>query len=76
MNPVILANTISILRIIMSLWFCMTNRLTFPKINKADCADEESAYIEKLTKVISDELQKNYDYFSSFDLIINYYDYG
>lgn len=51
-------------------------RYICPKINKADCADEESAYIEKLTKVISDELQKNYDYFSSFDLIINYYDYG
>lgn len=34
------------------------------------------AYISKLSKTISDELKKHYDYFDSFDLLINYYDYG
>ena len=47
-----------------------------PKINKAECLDDETAYAEKLFKVIADELKKHYDFFSSFDLIINYYDYG
>ena len=47
-----------------------------PKINKAECEDNEVAYIAKLSKSISDELKKNYDYFNSFDLIVNYYDNG
>ena len=47
-----------------------------PKINKAECQDNETACVEKLSKVIFDELKKHYDYFHSFDLIINYYDYG
>ena len=47
-----------------------------PKINKAECENNEIAYIKKLSKVISDELRKHYDYFSSFDVIINYYDGG
>ena len=47
-----------------------------PKINKAECEDNEMAYIAKLSKSISDELKKKYDYFNSFDLIVNYYDNG
>ena len=47
-----------------------------PKINKAECEDNEIAYIVKLSKAITDELRKHYEYFSSFDLIINYYDNG
>ena len=47
-----------------------------PKINKAECEDNEIAYTAKLSKTIGDELKKHYDYFSSFDLIINYYDNG
>ncbi|MBP5446692.1 MAG: hypothetical protein J6X95_01105, partial [Treponema sp.] len=47
-----------------------------PKINKAECSSDEMAYISKLSKTISDELKKHYDYFDSFDLLINYYDYG
>ena len=47
-----------------------------PKINKAECENDEQAYIAKLAQVISDELQKHYEYFNSFDLIVNYYDCG
>ena len=47
-----------------------------PKINKAECKSDRIEYIAKLSKVISDELKKHYDYFNSFDLIINYYDNG
>ena len=47
-----------------------------PKINKAECENDEQAYIAKLAQVISDELQKHYEYFNSFDLIVNYYDFG
>lgn len=47
-----------------------------PKINKAECADEELAYIAKLSKTIFDELKRHFEYFSSFDLIIVYYDNG
>ena len=39
-----------------------------PKINKAECEDSEVAYIAKLSKAISDELKKNYEYLNSFDL--------
>lgn len=47
-----------------------------PKINKYECADDEMSYVSKLSKAISDELKKHYEYFNSFDLLINYYDYG
>lgn len=47
-----------------------------PKINKAECEDNEISYISKISKVISDELKRNMDFFNSYDLIINYYDYG
>ena len=60
--------------------FHFTRRLPIryicPKINKSECSDDELEIISKLSKVISDELRKHYDYFKSFDLIINYYDYG
>lgn len=60
--------------------FHFTRRLPIhyicPKINKAECSNDEMAYISKLSKTISDELKKHYDYFDSFDLLINYYDYG
>jgi len=48
-----------------------------PTINQGDC-DEKSkiAYTDKLTKEIANKLRANYDYFSSFDQIIVYYDYG
>ena len=47
-----------------------------PKINKSECNDDILAYIAKLSKTIADELKKHYQYFNSYDLIINYYDYG
>ena len=60
--------------------FHFTRRLPIryicPKINKSECSDDEMEIISKLSKVISYELRNHYDYFKSFDLIINYYDYG
>ncbi len=47
-----------------------------PKINKSECEDTELAYISKLSKVISDELKRNYDYLNMYNLKIVYYDYG
>ena len=47
-----------------------------PKINKADCNDDPMMIFLKLSKKISDELKAQYDYLSSFDLQIVYYDYG
>ena len=47
-----------------------------PRINKAECGNSEIDYIPKLSKAISDELKKHFEYFNSFDLIINYYDNG
>lgn len=46
------------------------------KINKGECEDSEMAYIAKISRAISDELKDNIDFFNSYDLIINYYDYG
>lgn len=46
------------------------------KINKGECEDNEMAYIAKISRAISDELKDNIDFFNSYDLIINYYDYG
>ena len=47
-----------------------------PKINKSECGDDEIEIISKLSKEISSALRNNYDYLKSFDLLINYYDYG
>ena len=47
-----------------------------PKINKAECIDDKMQMFLKLSKTISDELKKHYDYLNSFDLQIVYYDYG
>ncbi|MCQ2591031.1 MAG: DUF3800 domain-containing protein [Treponema sp.] len=46
------------------------------KINKGECEDSEMAYIARISRAISDELKDNIDFFNSYDLIINYYDYG
>lgn len=46
------------------------------KINKKECEDNELSYVAKISKAISNELKNNIDYFSEFDLIINYYDNG
>lgn len=43
------------------------------KINKKECDDNVFAYTAKLAKQISSELKLYFDYFNSFDLIINYY---
>ena len=47
-----------------------------PKINKLKCAPDVHSYIARLSRTISDELKKYLDYLNSFDLLINYYDYG
>lgn len=47
-----------------------------PKVNKAECRDMELDFLQKLSKAISDELKRNYEYLNSFDLQIVYYDYG
>ena len=47
-----------------------------PKVNKAECKNMDVDFITKLSKAISDELKRNYDYLNSFDLQIVYYDYG
>jgi len=46
------------------------------KINKGECEDNEMSYVAKISRSISDELKDNIDFFNSYDLIINYYDYG
>ncbi len=46
------------------------------KIDKGECEDSEIAYIARISRAISDELKNNIDFFNSYDLIINYYDYG
>ena len=51
-------------------------RYVCPKVNKMECDDSKEAFIAKLSRVMSDELKKHSDYLCSFDLIINYYDYG
>ncbi len=48
-----------------------------PIINQGDCAEKSKlAYTDKLTKEIASQLRANYEYFSMFDKIIVYYDYG
>ncbi len=48
-----------------------------PIINQGDCAEKSKiAYTDKLTKEIANQLRANYEYFSAFDKIIVYYDYG
>lgn len=48
-----------------------------PRINQRECIEKTTlAYVDKLTKEISTELRRNYDYISSFDKIIVYYDHG
>lgn len=54
----------------------MPIRYICPRINKADCEDTELAYTARLSKVISDELKRIYDYLNAYDLQIVYYDYG
>ena len=47
-----------------------------PKINKSECKDMDIDFFTKLSKAISDELKRNFEYLNSFDLQIIYYDYG
>ena len=47
-----------------------------PKINKLECEPTGDSYVAHLSKVIMSELKTHMDYLKSFDLIINYYDYG
>lgn len=47
-----------------------------PRIDKSECEDSETAYIARLSKAISDELKKHYEFLNSFDLLNVYYDYG
>lgn len=52
-------------------------RYICPRINQKECSEKTSlAYIDRLTKEIASELRRNYDYISSFDKIIVYYDHG
>ena len=45
------------------------------KVKKSECKDSDELE-SKLTKAITNELQKHDDYFRSFDKIIIYYDNG
>ena len=48
-----------------------------PMINQGDCAEKSKlAYTDRLTKNIAKKKRINYSYFSVFDKIIVYYDYG
>lgn len=48
-----------------------------PVINQGECVEKSKlAYTDKLTKEIANKLRTNYEYFSVFDKIIVYYDYG
>lgn len=48
-----------------------------PSINQGECTEKSKiAYTDKLTKEIANQLRANYEYFSMFDKIIVYYDYG
>lgn len=48
-----------------------------PIIDQGDCAEKSKlAYTDKLTKEIANQLRANFEYFSAFDKIIVYYDYG
>ena len=46
-------------------------------INQGKCSEQSKlAYTDKLTKEIANQLRANYKYFSVFNKIIVYYDYG
>ena len=48
-----------------------------PVINQGECSEQSKlAYTDKLTKEIANQLRANYKYFSVFNKIIVYYDYG
>jgi len=48
-----------------------------PRIHQGECVEKTKlAYTDKLTKEIANQLRCNYEYFSGFDKIIVYYDYG
>lgn len=48
-----------------------------PMINQGECEEKSKiAYTDKLTKEIANQLRANYAYFSAYDKIIVYYDYG
>ncbi len=48
-----------------------------PMINQGDCAEKSKLkYTDKLTKEIANQLRANFTYFSTFDKINVYYDYG
>lgn len=48
-----------------------------PTINQGECAEKSKLdYIDRLTKEIVNEFRVKYEFFSSFDKIIVYYDYG
>ena len=48
-----------------------------PVIDQGDCSEKSKlAYTDKLTKEIANQLRAKDTYFSSFDKIIVYYDYG
>ncbi|MBP3205148.1 MAG: DUF3800 domain-containing protein [Lachnospiraceae bacterium] len=48
-----------------------------PMIDQGECKERSKlAYTDKLTKEIANVLRMNYGYFSGFDSIIVYYDYG
>ena len=47
-----------------------------PRINKAECKNDGVDIFAKVSRAISDELKKHFDYLNSFDLQIVYYDYG
>lgn len=48
-----------------------------PVINQGNCAEKSKlVYTDKLTKEIANQLRANYTYFTSFDKVIVYYDYG
>lgn len=51
-------------------------RYLCPKIDKAECQEDEMQLFLKLSKAISEELKKHYEYLNSYDLQIIYYDYG
>jgi len=48
-----------------------------PVINQGECSEKSKlAYTDKLTKEIANQLRVNFGFFSAFDKIIVYYDYG
>ncbi len=48
-----------------------------PRINQAECVEKTNMeYTDKLSKAIAAEIRRNYDYLSSYDKLIVYYDHG